>query len=106
MALQPKLNLQKTKKTIGFEALARWKLTNGRFISPDEFIEIAETSGLICELGSVILDKVLTVIKCLQRNGVNLPVAYNVSSYELMEPSYFEKSPIKLNKFYKHLRLK
>lgn len=90
IALQPKLNLQ-TKKTIGFEALARWKLTNGRFISPDEFIEIAETSGLICELGSVILDKVLTVIKCLQRNGVNLPVAYNASSYELMEPSYFEK---------------
>jgi len=46
-----------TSKVIGFEALARWKLPNGTFISPAVFIPVAESSGKIIEIGRVMLFK-------------------------------------------------
>ena len=44
-------------KVVGFEALARWRLPDGTFVSPAEFIPVAETSGKIIEIGRVMLFK-------------------------------------------------
>lgn len=95
VALQPKLCLS-TLKPVGFEALARWQLADGSFVRPDEFIELAETAGLINELDSVIFEKVIHTIKQLKKQGINLPVAFNASSYDLVEPSYFEQIKTKI----------
>jgi diguanylate cyclase (GGDEF)-like protein len=46
-----------SSRVIGFEALARWKLPDGTFVSPAEFIPVAETSGKIIEIGRVMLFK-------------------------------------------------
>lgn len=69
---------------------------DGSFVRPDEFIELAETAGLINELDHVIFEKILEAINQLKEQGCNLPVAFNASSYDLVEPSYFEQIKIKL----------
>lgn len=46
---QPLIDL-KTNRVNGFEALARWELQPGEFISPAEFIALAEETGLIVPL--------------------------------------------------------
>lgn len=46
---QPLVDLR-TEKTVGFEALARWEISPGKFISPTLFIPLAEEMGKISEL--------------------------------------------------------
>tara|TARA_R110000737_G_scaffold136874_3_gene167745 strand:+ start:4906 stop:7131 length:2226 start_codon:yes stop_codon:yes gene_type:complete len=87
VALQPKMDLVNLLP-VGFEALARWQLSDGSFVNPEEFIELAETAGLISELDSVIFEKILQTIEQLKAQGVNLPVAFNASSYDLVNPAY------------------
>ena len=51
---QPKIN-SISDKVSGAEALVRWKATDGRYISPADFIPVAEDIGLIIPLGEWIL---------------------------------------------------
>lgn len=46
-----------TRKIVAVEALARWRDDSGKNISPEEFIPVAEESGLINELGLKVLEK-------------------------------------------------
>ncbi|WP_277053425.1 EAL domain-containing protein [Pseudoalteromonas marina] len=90
VALQPKMDLA-TLTPVGFEALARWQLEDGSFVSPEIFIELAETAGLISELDSVIFDKIISTIHKLSDIGVNLPIAFNASAFDLVDPDYCKK---------------
>ena len=98
VALQPKMSLS-SASPIGFEALARWRLADGTFVRPDEFIELAETAGLINELDSVIFEKVLQAHELLNSYGVSLPIAFNASSFDLVEPYYFEQIKAKIEQY-------
>jgi EAL domain-containing protein (putative c-di-GMP-specific phosphodiesterase class I) len=53
---QPIVEL-KTGKTVGCEALVRWNHPSGKLVYPSEFIERAETSGLIIDLGYWIAER-------------------------------------------------
>jgi diguanylate cyclase (GGDEF)-like protein/PAS domain S-box-containing protein len=59
---QPIVNLQ-TQQTMGFEALARWKHPQKGYISPGDFIPIAEESGLIVSLGEHVLRQACQQLK-------------------------------------------
>jgi len=85
MAYQPLINLQ-TGKVAGFEALARWEHPEHGFISPAEFIPVAEESGLIVQLGRWALRKATsTLAEWDSLNGKPLPayVAVNASAIQL-----------------------
>ena len=86
--LQPKVNLF-NNQVVGFEALARWKKDDGTYVSPDEFINIAEKAGLIQKLDCLIFEKTVEVIKILYQHGYHLPVAFNASSLDLVRPDYY-----------------
>ncbi|HFZ8057326.1 TPA: EAL domain-containing protein, partial [Salmonella enterica subsp. enterica serovar Birkenhead] len=45
----------KTQRVVGAEALARWRLQDGKYLSPDIFIPLAEQTGLIQKLTELIL---------------------------------------------------
>lgn len=76
---QPQVELR-TKKVVGVEALLRWPQSDGFFISPAEFIPLAEYSGLIVEIGSWVIEEACRQINAFDEIGLpQLRVAVNVS---------------------------
>ncbi|KZN12516.1 GGDEF/EAL domain-containing response regulator [Marinomonas sp. TW1] len=87
---QPKVSLI-DNKLIGFEALARWKNRSGNFVSPEQFITLAESSGLVDKLDRQILRKTCKAINELKDIGVSVPISVNVAGNEIARPNYFEQ---------------
>ncbi len=74
---------------IGVEALLRWNSGTLGEISPAEFIPVAETSGLIFQIGDWVLEAVCRQAKAWQLAGVeNLKVAVNISPRQFRD-EYF-----------------
>jgi diguanylate cyclase (GGDEF)-like protein len=67
------------------EALARWNHPDRGRISPDEFIPVAERSGLIGPLTTQMLDRSLAAVADWRRDGVDLSIAVNLSSRSLLD---------------------
>lgn len=76
---QPLIDLE-TGELSGFEALARWQHPDRGWISPLEFIPVAEESGLIVPLGRWALDRAAqTVAQWDQRAQKELPIRISVN---------------------------
>lgn len=69
----------KTGEVIGFETLARWKHPEFGFVSPAEFIPIAEDTGLIRELTYRILSKACAAAADWHMKGFRGRIAVNIS---------------------------
>ncbi len=80
---QPKIDLN-TGNVTGVEALIRWNHPVEGMLSPDEFIPIAEDSGLILDLGDWVLVHVLDQIAQWQKDNIFVDVAINVSVKQLL----------------------
>ncbi|MBV1776518.1 EAL domain-containing protein [Burkholderiaceae bacterium DAT-1] len=88
LCYQPKVNSE-TGEIIGFEALARWNRPGIGMISPQEFIRAAETTGLIVELGSMLLLHACEQLATWIKTGHEcVPVAVNVSPLQLLNPHF------------------
>ena len=62
----------RSRKIIGFEALTRWSLSDGKSVSPAEFIPVAEKSGLIVDLGAWLLKQVCEDLSWLKRQAIDI----------------------------------
>lgn len=83
---QPQINLA-TGYVIGVEALVRWPQPDGGFIPPDQFIPLAEQSGLIIELGEFVLETVCKQLSHWHKEGLDdLSMAVNVSMIQFSHP--------------------
>ena len=82
---QPKISL-KTGRAIGVEALVRWKHPNFGVIPPDQFITLAEQTGLIKPLTIWVLNAVLRQCRVWREAGLEFPVAVNLSVRNLLDP--------------------
>jgi diguanylate cyclase len=82
---QPKLNI-KTKKLLGVEALLRWKHPEHGFISPEEFIGIAERSRLIIDLSAWVIEEAFTACAEFHKMGHYIKVSINLSMKDLLNP--------------------
>lgn len=86
---QPQLCL-KTGKVIGAEALLRWwkpdhSKDGGTFISPAQFIPVAEQSGLIVPIGQWVLQKACHMAKaCQEELNADVRFAINVSGNQFV----------------------
>ena len=81
---QPKVDL-KTRTIVGAEALLRWTHAKRGFVSPAEFIPLAEQTGLIRPLTRWVLDRATGESCAWARAGRRLPVAINVSARSLQD---------------------
>lgn len=76
---QPKYNLR-TKEVIGSEALVRWDHPKHGFLSPLEFISLAEETNLIVGLERVVMKKVFQSLQAWKTSGLKPPrTSINVS---------------------------
>lgn len=86
---QPQQNIQ-MNKVVGLETLIRWPTENG-FISPVEFIPLAEKSGLIIPLGQWIAEQACLFAKQLVDLGyVDIVVAINISPQQFKHPAFYD----------------
>ena len=77
---QPKVNLSNFK-TVGVEALLRWHHPEKGWISPSQFIPLAEETGLIVPLGAWVVQQACKQLVDWQNDGLtDISVAINVSS--------------------------
>ncbi|GHE84809.1 putative bifunctional diguanylate cyclase/phosphodiesterase [Thalassotalea profundi] len=83
---QPKLDLS-TGKLVGCESLARWQRSNGKYVPPDLFIEIAEKKHRINQLSTSLFTKTFKSI-----SDMNLPsdfiTSVNVSAMVLLDDNF------------------
>lgn len=79
----------KEKTVKGFEALVRWNSKSLGFIFPDSFIPIAEKTGLIIDIGSIVLEKSCAFLAKLNRHmNAEFTMSINISVIQLMEEHF------------------
>lgn len=82
---------------IGAEALLRWHDADGVDHSPNEFIPIAEESGMILPLGDWVLKAACSQAKAWLDQGLALSVSVNLSTRQFLDPDLTEKVATILN---------
>ncbi len=84
---QPKVCLL-NNEVVGMESLLRWISPEHGFVSPDEFIPIAEESGLINEIGQWVLQESITQTKEWIDKGLNLYLSVNASAHQFRDDRF------------------
>jgi diguanylate cyclase (GGDEF)-like protein/PAS domain S-box-containing protein len=84
---QPQVDLA-TGKLIGAEALLRWEHPERGLLAPDAFLNVAEESGLIVDIGAWVVGEGCRRLREWQRRGVSpdLRLAVNLGARELTHP--------------------
>jgi diguanylate cyclase (GGDEF)-like protein len=80
---QPKVSLR-GRSAQSAEALIRWQHPQLGFVPPDEFIRLAEHSGLISRVTDWMIVQVIDQLAAWRRQGIELTVAVNLSAYDLL----------------------
>lgn len=83
LVFQPKFNLRENR-LVGVEALLRWRDEEYGDIPPARFVEIAEDSGLIIDMGGWVVRAACRQLRKWLDRGWRVPVAINCSGKELL----------------------
>lgn len=87
--LQPMLDLV-SGKIIKAEALIRWNNPNGELISPDEFIPLAEQTGLIIPIGKWVIKEACAILQRLSAKGEEIKLSINLSPRQVSDRHLFD----------------
>ncbi len=79
---QPQIELA-SGLPVSAEALVRWNHPVHGLVLPKDFISIAEVTGLIGKLSSWVMSAAAKECRFLLDNGIDIPVAVNLSMYDL-----------------------
>jgi EAL domain-containing protein (putative c-di-GMP-specific phosphodiesterase class I) len=81
---QPKADLR-TGEVKGAEALVRWEHPERGLLMPDEFIPLAQHTGLIRPLTLSVIDTAMAQARTWRNQGLNLSVAVNLATRNLLD---------------------
>lgn len=100
LVYQPIVNIR-TKRVEGLEALVRWQHPENGFVSPEEFIPIAEETGIIVELGELIVEMACETLSSFKKvNSLkSLTMNVNVSSVQVLARTLDEVIRCSLSKW-------
>ncbi len=79
MHYQPQISVA-TGEILGTEALARWQQPDGTLVSPNDFIPLAEETGIVVPLGEWALREVCNQLSSWQAQGIWIRVSVNLSA--------------------------
>ena len=81
----------KTEKIIGAEALVRWNHPELKNIPPLDFIPVAEDTGMILEIGEIVLENAIRQMQKWHTQGYDdLKISVNISAVQLLQSNLFE----------------
>src|SRR5437764_4152875 len=83
---QPEVSLTDGQRVTGFEALVRWEHPERGLLSPAHFMQIAEETGLIVEIGAWVLNEACRQGAEWRRRGTGPNISVNVSARQMMDP--------------------
>ncbi len=90
LVFQPQIDMA-SGRPVGAEALLRWKTDDGKFVPPDQFIPIAEYSGLIVDIGEWVLRTACYELVHLRSLGyTDFQMAINVSQAQFSHPLFMQ----------------
>ncbi len=96
---QPLINIE-TLDVALVEALIRWRMPDGSFRSPDEFLAVAEESGLIVEISDWVLRTAIRTAARWHRGAwPNARVAINVSPRQFLDYRFVSKLEMLLKEY-------
>ncbi|WP_441250149.1 putative bifunctional diguanylate cyclase/phosphodiesterase [Kitasatospora sp. McL0602] len=75
-------------RVVGLEALLRWERPGRGRVGPDEFIGLAESSGLMPRLTDYVLEAAVGQLSAWRRQGLEVQVAVNVSPRDVLNPGF------------------
>jgi len=84
---QPVVRL-KDQRTMHHEILARMRDNDGRFIPPANFLEIAESLGLIKDIDLRVVEKLLAYMRENEQNGKRVRYFVNISRVSMSDPDW------------------
>jgi EAL domain-containing protein (putative c-di-GMP-specific phosphodiesterase class I) len=90
LAYQPMLDLT-NKRVVGVEALIRWEHPTRGVVAPDEFIPIAEDSGLIVPIGRWVLEQACMQAVAWRESGHGIGISINVSARQLERTAFVDE---------------
>jgi diguanylate cyclase (GGDEF)-like protein len=82
--LQPKLDLT-TGTVVGAEALVRWTHAVRGPVPPQQFVRVAEDTGLIKQLTDLMLERGVCTLKRIHQRGYHLGLSVNLSTHDLLD---------------------
>lgn len=89
--VQPQVDAR--RRLIGVEALLRWRLPDGAMVCPDDFIPLAEETGLIVPIGLWVLDQACARLSRWAADSATagLSLAVNISGRQFRQPDFVEQ---------------
>nr|WP_275585612.1 EAL domain-containing protein [Blastococcus saxobsidens] len=78
-------------RVVGVEALVRWEHPERGWVPPDDFVPVAERSGLLGVLTSRVLDASLRACAHWRASGLDLGIAVNLSTRSLQDPTLVDE---------------
>ena len=87
---QAQMNLE-TKKTVGYEALIRWNHPTRGIVYPDEFIYLAEETGLIVPIGRWVLKTACQQLKQWSEKYPEITMAVNLSARQFKDRDFVKQ---------------
>jgi diguanylate cyclase (GGDEF)-like protein/PAS domain S-box-containing protein len=75
---------------VGVEALIRWHHPVRGLLLPDEFIPVAEQRRLMLPIGQWVLREAMRCARRWQAEGLNLPIAVNLSNMQFQQRGFVE----------------
>lgn len=95
---QPKLNMRDSTVD-GAEALLRWRHPKRGLIMPDDFINVAEQTGLIKRLSNWVLDTAIRDCQRMHQRGHLVNISVNLSVWDIQDPNITLNITQKLEKW-------
>ena len=82
--------MNRRRQTVAVEALLRWHHPKRGLVSPQEYIALAEESGLIIPIGNWVLETASAQLAVWREEKRNLQIAVNLSARQFYHPDFLE----------------